>query len=78
MQGRVQRALVSVYDKDGVVDLCRALAEMGVEILSSGGTSRLLSERSDGTTSDEKIASLDRKRPHRRSLDTVVHGAHFP
>lgn len=40
----VRRALVSVYDKDGVVELCRGLQEAGIEILSSGGTARLLSE----------------------------------
>ena len=37
-----QRALVSVSDKRGVVDLCRSLAELGVEILSTGGTARAL------------------------------------
>ncbi|TAH37193.1 MAG: bifunctional phosphoribosylaminoimidazolecarboxamide formyltransferase/IMP cyclohydrolase [Planctomycetota bacterium] len=34
----VRRALVSVYSKDGVVDLGRALAEHGAQILSTGGT----------------------------------------
>ncbi len=44
MDNRVRRALVSVYDKDGVVDFCRTLADLDVEILSSGGTARLLRE----------------------------------
>ena len=39
---RPRRALVSVYDKEGVVDFCRALRELDVEIVSSGGTARLL------------------------------------
>jgi phosphoribosylaminoimidazolecarboxamide formyltransferase/IMP cyclohydrolase len=39
---KVRRALVSVHDKTGVVDLCRALAALGVEILSTGGTAKLL------------------------------------
>jgi phosphoribosylaminoimidazolecarboxamide formyltransferase/IMP cyclohydrolase len=34
----VKRALVSVYSKEGVVDLARGLAERGYEILSTGGT----------------------------------------
>jgi phosphoribosylaminoimidazolecarboxamide formyltransferase / IMP cyclohydrolase len=34
------RALLSVYDKDGVVELARALHELGWEIVSSGGTAR--------------------------------------
>ncbi len=39
---RVRRALVSVHDKTGVVDFARGLSSMGVEILSTGGTARLL------------------------------------
>jgi len=38
------RALISVYNKDGVVDLARELAGLGVEIVSTGNTKRLLSE----------------------------------
>ncbi len=41
---RVRRALVSVHDKTGVVELARGLAGLGVEILSTGGTARLLRE----------------------------------
>ena len=40
----VTRALISVSDKTGVVDLGRRLAKLGVEILSTGGTSRSLRE----------------------------------
>ncbi|MFO0687030.1 MAG: bifunctional phosphoribosylaminoimidazolecarboxamide formyltransferase/IMP cyclohydrolase [Sandaracinus sp.] len=39
---RIERALVSVSDKRGIVDLCRALAEAGVQILSTGGTANAL------------------------------------
>ena len=39
---KVVRALVSVSDKSGVVELCRALASLGVQILSTGGTAKLL------------------------------------
>ena len=38
----VRRALVSVSDKRGVVELARVLAELGVEILSTGGTAAAL------------------------------------
>jgi phosphoribosylaminoimidazolecarboxamide formyltransferase/IMP cyclohydrolase len=38
MPQRIQRALVSVSDKTGVEDLVRALTQMGVEVLSTGGT----------------------------------------
>ncbi len=41
---RVERALISVSDKRGVAELGRALAALGVEILSTGGTAKLLRE----------------------------------
>jgi phosphoribosylaminoimidazolecarboxamide formyltransferase/IMP cyclohydrolase len=44
MGNTIRRALVSVFDKNGVVDLCRALAARDVEILSSGGTAKLLED----------------------------------
>ncbi|GAK41708.1 bifunctional phosphoribosylaminoimidazolecarboxamide formyltransferase/IMP cyclohydrolase [Paenibacillus urinalis] len=39
----IKRALVSVSDKTGIVDFCRELSNLGVEIISTGGTSSLLS-----------------------------------
>ena len=41
---KVSRALLSVSDKTGVVDFAAGLVELGVEILSTGGTARLLRE----------------------------------
>ena len=38
------RALISVHDKTGVVDLARGLVDLGWEIVSSGGTSKALQE----------------------------------
>ena len=38
----VRRALISVSDKAGVVELARALSARGVELLSTGGTAKLL------------------------------------
>ncbi|MEQ8709762.1 MAG: bifunctional phosphoribosylaminoimidazolecarboxamide formyltransferase/IMP cyclohydrolase [Rhodospirillales bacterium] len=40
----IQRALISVYDKTGLVDFGRALADMGVHILSTGGSARMLAD----------------------------------
>ncbi len=42
--GRVRRALLSVSDKTGLVELGRGLASLGVELVASGGTARALSE----------------------------------
>ena len=39
---RVRRALLSVSDKRGLVDFARGLAELGVEMVSTGGTAREL------------------------------------
>ena len=41
---KIQTALISVFDKAGVVELTRKLTELGVEILSTGGTARTLRE----------------------------------
>ena len=40
----VHRALISVSDKTGVIEFARTLADMGVEILSTGGTYKLLKD----------------------------------
>ena len=42
---RVRRALISVSDKSGIVEFASALRDMGVELLSTGGTWRLLREQ---------------------------------
>jgi phosphoribosylaminoimidazolecarboxamide formyltransferase/IMP cyclohydrolase len=42
MTTAVRRALISVHDKTGVVDFARGLAALGAEILSTGGTARML------------------------------------
>ena len=39
---KIERAIIGVYDKTGVVDFAKALVEYGVEILSTGGTARTL------------------------------------
>ena len=40
----VRRALLSVSDKTGIVDLARSLHELGIELLSTGGTAKLIAE----------------------------------
>ena len=42
--GKIGRALVSVSDKTGLVDFARGLHQFGIEILSTGGTAKLLAE----------------------------------
>jgi phosphoribosylaminoimidazolecarboxamide formyltransferase/IMP cyclohydrolase len=42
---KVKRALISVFNKAGLEEFARALADMGVEIISTGGTARTLSDK---------------------------------
>ena len=42
---KIKRALISVSDKTGLVELAKALSESGVEILSTGGTAKLLADQ---------------------------------
>jgi len=44
MNKTIKRALVSVSDKTGIVDFCRQLNELGIVILSTGGTAKTLAE----------------------------------
>src|SRR5215204_7154074 len=41
---RIRRALLSVSDKRGIADFARGLAELGIELVSTGGTARELEE----------------------------------
>src|SRR5579871_6326420 len=41
---QVTRALLSVSDKTGLVEFARGLAELGVELVSTGGTARELTD----------------------------------
>lgn len=44
MKTKITRALVSVSDKSGIVDFCRELSLLGVEIISTGGTAKILAQ----------------------------------
>ena len=41
-QGKIQRAILSVTDKTGLVDFARKLSALGIELISTGGTAKLL------------------------------------
>ena len=41
---KINRALISVFDKTGVVEFAQSLIELGVKILSTGGTAKVLRE----------------------------------
>jgi phosphoribosylaminoimidazolecarboxamide formyltransferase/IMP cyclohydrolase len=54
----IRRALVSVYDKTGLVELGRALAEAGVQIVSTGSTAAQLTEAGVPVTSVETLTGF--------------------
>lgn len=52
------RALISVYDKTGLVPFARGLAELGFELVSSGGTAAVLEEAGLEVTHVEEVTSF--------------------
>ena len=44
MSNKINRALVSVSDKSGIIEFCQQLNDLQVEIISTGGTAKLLQE----------------------------------
>ena len=55
MEVKVKRALLSVWDKAGLIDLARGLHELGVEIVSSGNTSATLEQAGIPVTRVETV-----------------------
>src|SRR5947207_6220468 len=72
----VQRALISVSDKTGVVEFARGLAQQGTQILSTGGTAKLLAESGVPVTSVEQVTGFPEMMDGRvKTLHPAVHGA---
>jgi phosphoribosylaminoimidazolecarboxamide formyltransferase / IMP cyclohydrolase len=55
---RVRRALLSVSDKTGIVEFARGLVELGVEIVSTGGTARALADAGVGVRAIEDFTGF--------------------
>jgi len=72
---KVSRALISVSDKTGIVDFARALTAQGVEILSTGGTFRLLRENDIAATEVSDYTGFPEMMDGRvKTLHPKVHG----
>ena len=70
-----RRALLSVYDKTGLVDFARRLHELGWELVSSGGTARALAEAGVPVIPLATITGFPEMLDHRVvSLHPKVHG----
>ncbi|MEK6562146.1 MAG: bifunctional phosphoribosylaminoimidazolecarboxamide formyltransferase/IMP cyclohydrolase, partial [Candidatus Binatota bacterium] len=72
---KVQRALISVSDKKGVVEFSRGLSELGIEIVSTGGTATLLRQNSIAVKDVSEITGFPEMMDGRvKSLHPKIHG----
>ncbi len=72
---KINRALISVSDKTGIVPFARRLSEMGIEIVSTGGTANLLRKESVPHIQIEKFTGFPEILSGRvKTLHPKVHG----
>ena len=72
---KIQRALISVSDKTGLVDFARGLAALGIEIISTGGTAKLLQKEGVATTEISAYTGFPEMMDGRvKTLHPKVHG----
>jgi len=73
---KIKTALISVSDKSGVVEFAKQLAEMGVRIISTGGTARALSDAGIKVVGIESVTSFPEMMDGRvKTLHPKIHGA---
>lgn len=71
----VRRALISVSDKTGIVDFARQLSGLGIELLSTGGTFRLLKENQVAVTEVSDYTGFPEMMDGRvKTLHPKIHG----
>ncbi|ORU89404.1 MAG: bifunctional phosphoribosylaminoimidazolecarboxamide formyltransferase/inosine monophosphate cyclohydrolase [Cycloclasticus sp. symbiont of Poecilosclerida sp. M] len=75
MNTSITRALISVSDKTGILEFCQQLNELGVEIISTGGTAKLLQENSVPVIQISDYTSFPEMMDGRvKTLHPKVHG----
>lgn len=73
---QVKRALISVFDKTGIVEFARGLKDLGVEIISTGGTAKMLEEAGISIRSVSDYTGFPEVLEGRvKTLHPKVHGA---
>lgn len=71
----IRRALISVSDKTGVVDLARSLVELGFDIISTGGTASELERAGVAVTRVEEVTGFPEMLDGRvKTLHPKIHG----
>ena len=74
-ESRPRRALLSAYDKTGVVELGAALVELGWELVSSGGTAKVLADAGLPVIPSEQVTGFGEMLGHRVvTLHPMIHG----
>ena len=74
-ENRKRRALLSAYDKTGMVELGTALVDLGWELVSSGGTAKVLAEAGLPVIPSTEITGFPEMLGHRVvTLHPAVHG----
>jgi phosphoribosylaminoimidazolecarboxamide formyltransferase/IMP cyclohydrolase len=69
-----RRALMSVYDKDGILDLAKFLEAKGWEIISTGGTFKYLQENNIAVTGIESVTQFPEMLDGRvKTLHPIIH-----
>jgi phosphoribosylaminoimidazolecarboxamide formyltransferase/IMP cyclohydrolase len=72
----VRRALLSVYDKTGIADFARQLAERDVELISTGGTARVLRDADLAVTDVSEVTGHPEMLGGRvKTLHPAIHGS---
>ncbi len=72
----IRRALISVSDKAGVADFARALADAGAEIISTGGSAKLLREAGIAVRDVSDVTGFPEIMDGRvKTLNPLIHGA---
>ncbi len=72
---KLRRALISVFDKNGVVEFAKELADLGIEIVSTGGTKDLLKENSVNAIDISELTGFAQMLDGRvKTLHPKVHG----
>ena len=75
MSARIQRAILSVTDKTGLADFARKLAALGVELISTGGTAKLLRDSGIAVKDISELTGFPEMLDGRvKTLHPKVHG----
>jgi len=73
---KIKTALISVSEKKGVVDFAKKLSEMGVKIISTGGTAKKLSDAGVSVAGIESVTGFPEMMNGRvKTLHPKIHGA---